>query len=424
MRNENYMHNLPDELLRHVLLYIALDDPRRLLPVCVTNRRLSRIASPLLVYSWSHRRRTNLAAFVRHLLHNPGLRKEVRRLKLRSFKTEHEWERSWQPWDAPMGRHPSPLSTAHSSWSLSPVERDACAASYSECMADSDVTRQISLGVPDALMALLLLWSVNLEYLEISIPGRRSGPLSAVLQLVDQTREVAEAASVLPFRKLRHISLKSSKGHNLTHQYVILRFIQLPGVKYLRVQSMVSPGAIQTTREEDEDMSWPSTPSSIEELSLGFGFFSNDALYRLLNSCSRLKRLDMEWFFVLGPIQFDAVQLAAALPSSLEYLKISDPSQERPVDDCISLCHALLDSINRMRYLKEINFWDVPKLNRTSQVNIDDLVHRASAQGVALIIQKPNCDAEYEVHSEKRCRCYWTSEQLRRYENRRRRGQI
>jgi hypothetical protein len=36
----------------------------------------------------------------------------------------------------------------------------------------------------------------------------------------------------------------------------------------------------------------------------------------------------------------------------------------------------------------------------------------------------PECDCIYRLHAARKCQCYWTADQRRRFQNRQRRGQI
>ncbi|KAH6645769.1 hypothetical protein BKA67DRAFT_85505 [Truncatella angustata] len=123
---------LPDEMLHHVCAVLATDNPRLLLPVCLVDRRLQRIASPLLVYSWRHGRHTNASVFVQHLHHHPEVRREIRQLKLRSVITEYVWK-----------THLPPIQ----SWSRPTVdwsEKDPVVEEVSSSLKDSDsLVRQL-----------------------------------------------------------------------------------------------------------------------------------------------------------------------------------------------------------------------------------------------------------------------------------------
>ncbi|EEU42177.1 uncharacterized protein NECHADRAFT_79835 [Fusarium vanettenii 77-13-4] len=283
--------DLPDETLESVLLCNI--DGRTLHQLTRVNKRLHRIASPILVQCWpySHER------LLLHLLHHPELRKHVKELKFESLVAFRDHEED------------------HSGCEISDESLEVLAATVDDAwpaLAKSTKWAEyIRKGNTDALCTLLLCWATKLSSLDITIPyfdAKQRRDL-LVLRLASQVvRTWKKTGSTgLPLLGLRSVVFRHWDTEFSTDGLYAAAFFHLPNVKSFsswkfglwgwgegseRNYNDPTLGWVPTANPRDEYiLDFPVGTSPIEELILDEVDVSVESLSRVVSACQRLKLL-------------------------------------------------------------------------------------------------------------------------------------
>ncbi|KAI8671988.1 hypothetical protein LRP88_03493 [Fusarium phalaenopsidis] len=279
--------DLPDETLESVLLCNI--DGRTLLQLTRVNKRLRRIASPILVQRWpySHER------LLLHLLHYPEFRIHVKELKFEDLVTFRLHEAD------------------HSGCDISTESLEALAATVDEAwpaLAKSTKWAEyIRKGNTDALCTLLLCWATKLSSLDITVPwfdaNRRHDLL--VLQLASQVVRMWKTGSKdLPLLELRSVVFRHWDTEFSTDGRYAAPFFHLPNVKSFTSWKfgLMDWDKSYDRNYNDPTLGWanprdnyivdfPVGTSPIEELILDEVDVSVQSLSRVVSACERLKVL-------------------------------------------------------------------------------------------------------------------------------------
>ncbi|RTE76829.1 hypothetical protein BHE90_008685 [Fusarium euwallaceae] len=281
--------DLPDEALEAVLLCNI--GGRTLHQLTRVNKRLRRIANPILVQRWpySHER------LLLYLLHHPELRTEVKELKFENLVTFrcHTYGRD-----------------------ISDESLEALAATVDEAwpaLAKSTKWAEfVRKGNTDALCTLLLCWATKLSSLDIAVPyflaERREDFLT--LQLVGQVVQMWKktGSTDLPLLKLRSVTYRHGEDtdYGCDGRYAA-PFFHLPNMKsftgfkfgmmewddnYNRNYTDSILGRVRMVNPHDKYlMHFPIGTSPIEEIILDDVDLSARTLSRVVSACKRLKML-------------------------------------------------------------------------------------------------------------------------------------
>ncbi|KAI8668629.1 hypothetical protein NCS57_00674600 [Fusarium keratoplasticum] len=282
--------DLPDETLESVLLCNI--DGRTLHQLARVNKRLRRIASPILVQRWpySHER------LLLHLLHHAEFRAHVKELKFEDLVTFRLHEQD------------------HSGCDISTESLEALAATVDEAwpaLAKSTKWAEyIRKGNTDALCTLLLCWATKLSSLDITVPwfdaNRRHDLL--VLQLASQVVRMWKTGSKdLPLLELRSVVFRHLDTEYSTDGRYAASFFHLPNVKSFTSWrfGLMDWDKSNSRNYKDPTLGWvpmanprdsyildfPVGTSPIEELILDEVDVSVQSLSRVVSACQRLKLL-------------------------------------------------------------------------------------------------------------------------------------
>ncbi|KFH41068.1 hypothetical protein ACRE_082270 [Hapsidospora chrysogenum ATCC 11550] len=323
--------NLPNELLFQISEYVSATDRRALFKLVGVNRRLNRVAAPLLVRRWPWMvdwEDIFIDPFALYLLRHPELRRQVRRLKLLATVGWDDRNRSL--------RRPK----------IGPdelVELSTAAAQAWPALDDCiNWTEQIRSGYMDAIAALVLAWAKDLTHLYMTLlrPERLTIFIlaSQVARRLLHARGPQEPQSEpLPLMKLQHVYYGyRDTVHGVDGQYAA-PFFYLPSMQtfagYRVWRSLprqrgeaadahldVEPGTCLTE--------FPQGTSTIQEIVLENSCVSAAYLSQVVRSCRRLRELSLELIFDYYPDDDDmtASGLAPSIlhhAASLEVLHIS-----------------------------------------------------------------------------------------------------
>lgn len=286
------MDLLPTELLRQIFILIAEDGSNSLLAICKVNRRLHRIASPLLVRSWRYDRRTDLGGFILYLLRHPEVHTEIRELKLRSVLKENAWSRIWEPWDAPMSTCPSPTRFPPT---ISRLDKASIVKELSRHVERPDpvLVQSIRLGIPDALCVFLILLTVNLEHLDVAIPS--DGGTLEIIQCLAKTAETGTLTS-WTFQRLQRVSLKGDSTIRYADGQQIAPVLLLPHLVKLRLARLSLEHLDQVPEGRGVGEHFPRGTSPLERLIITKCRVTSLGLTVLTSTCESLKHLDLTWY--------------------------------------------------------------------------------------------------------------------------------
>ncbi|UPL00587.1 hypothetical protein LCI18_011521 [Fusarium solani-melongenae] len=283
--------DLPDETLENVLLCNI--DGRTLHQLTRVNKRLRRIASPILVQRWpySHER------LLLHLLHYPEFRTRVKELKFEDLVPFRDHEEDHTGCDISIESLEALAATVDEAWPA--LAKSTKWAEY------------IRKGNTDAVCTLLLCWTTKLSSLDITVPifdaNRRHDLL--VLQLASQVVRLWKktGSTDLPLLQLRSVVFRHWDTEFSTDGRYAAPFFHLPNVKSFTSWKLGlwSWGEGSDGNYNDPTLGWvpPANPrenyildfpictSPIEELILDEADVSVRSLSRVVSACQRLKLL-------------------------------------------------------------------------------------------------------------------------------------
>ncbi|KAJ3462356.1 hypothetical protein MRS44_007142 [Fusarium solani] len=283
--------DLPDEALENIFL-CGVDGPA-LHQLTRVNKRLRRIASPILVQRWpySHER------LLLHLLHYPELRIHVKELKFENLVAFRDHEEDHTVCDISIESLEGLAATVDDAW---------------PALANSTKWAEyIRKGNTDALCTLLLCWATKLSSLDITVPyfdaNQRHDLL--VLQLASQVVRLWKktGSTDLPLLGLRSVAFRHWDTKFSTDGLYAAAFFHLPNIKSFagcrlgmwdwgegpeRDYNDPTLGWVPTANPRDEYiLDFPVGTSPIEELILDEVDVSVESLSRIASACQRLKLL-------------------------------------------------------------------------------------------------------------------------------------
>ncbi|KAF5718232.1 hypothetical protein FMUND_5328 [Fusarium mundagurra] len=283
--------DLPDEIITDICTLICDSDRLALFQVIYVNKRLYRIASPLLVRHWPFYRSTShkqaSAHFALHLIRNPDLQRNVKSLV---FDGQLPIE------DDPWGRY---------------GELDELAAAarqrYPELADDPQWCGGLIYGWADHVAALLMLLCTRLESLDFMISYDQASRL-LVLKLVSLA--LKHSGPQRPLENLQRVVLRWGNDEDPGNIQYAAPFFHLPNVKTLAL-SALSDGEVPIKSILDEkgriglvklgwdpdihEAGFPVGTSPIEELVIEAACLTCHGLLTVVSACKRLKKLVFTW---------------------------------------------------------------------------------------------------------------------------------
>ncbi|KAH7322451.1 hypothetical protein B0I35DRAFT_425825 [Stachybotrys elegans] len=215
-----YLLQLSNEILYTILECLSDLDQPSLFPICLVNKRLCAIAKPLLVRRWPanpNSQSANLGLFALKLLRQPALRRHVRELVISDSDREYV--------------------------DLGPDERNDLAAAVPESFSilgeATNFPEQIKLGTRDAIVGLVLSWTVNLTKLDLTVPytdNRDSEDCTALLWISEAVRQVQNQPHgvlncSLPLSNLRWVRYREWGTGYISKARHAVPLFHLPNVK-------------------------------------------------------------------------------------------------------------------------------------------------------------------------------------------------
>ena len=330
--------NLPNELLFQISEYVSATDRRALFKLVGVNRRLNRVAAPLLVRRWPWMGDWEdifIDPFALYLLRRPELRREVRRVKLLATIGWDDRNRSLRK--PKIG--PDDL-----------VELATAAAQAWPALDDCiNWTEQIRSGYMDAIAALVLAWAKDMThlYMTLSRPERLTISIlaSQVAHRLLHARGPQESqAEPLPLTKLQHVYYGFwDTVHGVDGQYAA-PFFHLPNMQTFagyRVWKAL-PGEQDDAADAHLDVvrgtfvtEFPQGTSTIQEIALEDSCVSAAYLSQVVRACRRLRKLSLDLIFDYYPDD-DDITASGLAPSILHHaasLKVLHISCDDPYGD-------------------------------------------------------------------------------------------
>ncbi|KAF5229571.1 hypothetical protein FANTH_14141 [Fusarium anthophilum] len=278
--------DLPDELLTDICTLICDSDRLALFPVTYVNKRLHRIASPLLVRHWPFYReilyKQAPARFALHLVRNPHLQGNVKSIIIDDLICVEQDD---------------PLDVAGLD-ELALVARQR----FPELANDPGWCDGLVDGKLDSALALLLVLCTRVESLELTLPYYQQSRL-LVLNLVSLTLRHSG-----PQRPLENLKLAMVGWHDAEDPGDIqcaAPFFHLPNVKTLVVSFLSDKIPIKSISEEKDqneharlgldydiyETRFPVGTSPVEELFLNYTSLTYQGLLTVFSACKRLTKL-------------------------------------------------------------------------------------------------------------------------------------
>jgi len=296
------------------------NEPRNLLSLCQTCKRLNDIATPLLVRSWASRddkAHLKLRRFIRHLLQHPEYEMEVRHV---SFH-----------------RHPFSFPKLE----FSQVEKTTLKRLASESILGNDAgfVKRVGEGDGDALLALLLMRATGLEIVCLLSPTWT--PVWRVLDMISQRitdsgkSELAHDSQKLPLQCLHTADILAFDDRPMDANSYGALFC-LPRLSDVRILG----GATRLDPSHSSYM--PRGVSSVTSLILSSrSKIDTEGIGRMVESCKALKHLTIYPDFTNAELNMKKFgqRLAQAQGHALEDLLLHD---FRELDDRMWLGDALV----------------------------------------------------------------------------------
>ncbi|KAF4443038.1 hypothetical protein FACUT_1591 [Fusarium acutatum] len=285
-----HLLGLPDELLTDIFTLICDTNRLALFQVIYVNKRLHRIASPLLVRHWPfypeilHKQAP--ARFALHLLRNPHLQRNVKSIVLDELIRIDEDD---------------PLVGADGLDELALAARQR----FPELANDPGWCDGLVNGYIDPVAALLLGLCTGLEKLDLMIPSFQGTPPGLiVLQFVSAA--LKQNGPQRPLNKLRVVVLRWHDDEDTGDIQCAASFFHLPNVKTLALSSFSDEIPLRDITNEASDIElqmdsdlyetrFPVGTSPIEELFLDSTCLTNHGLLTIVSACKRLKKLVFTW---------------------------------------------------------------------------------------------------------------------------------
>ncbi|KAF5673589.1 hypothetical protein FDENT_10241 [Fusarium denticulatum] len=275
--------DLPDEILTYICISICDSDRVALFQVIHANKRLHRIASPLLVRHWPLHRGDLLkyahARFAVHLVRNPHLQRNVKSIIFEDLIPTEE--------DYSGARHP---------------ELDALAIPARQLFSnDPNWCNQLICGCIDPVAALLLVLCTSIESPDLTIPYFGEETRLLVLELVSLS--LKDGGPKRPLENLKLGVLRWGVKDEPKHIQYAAPFFHLPKVKTLALSALSDNKPLKTIEADqnkqfrlglDPDIyetRFPIRTSPIEELMLAAACLTSQGLLTVVSSCKRLKKL-------------------------------------------------------------------------------------------------------------------------------------
>jgi hypothetical protein len=279
--------DFPDEILTQICSLICDSDRLALFQVAYVNKRLHRIASPLLVRHWPFHpwilHKLAPARFTLHLIRNPHLQRNVKSIVFDELIPIKEDD---------------PLASFDELDKLDTVARQR----FPELADDPSWCEGLLQGYIDPIAALLLVLCTRLESLDLMIPYYQEFGL-LVLKLASLA--LKHSGSQRPLENLRAVVLRWYDDDDPGNIQCAAPFFYLPKVKTLALSALsdeIPLKSITDDKDRNDDIRlgldpdiyetrFPIGTSPIEELIMESSCLTFHGLFTIIRACKRLKKL-------------------------------------------------------------------------------------------------------------------------------------
>ncbi|PNP58441.1 hypothetical protein FNYG_15104 [Fusarium nygamai] len=285
------LQGLPDEILADIFTLICDSDRLALFQVVYANKRLYRIASPLLVRHWPfypeivHKQAP--AHFALHLVRNPHLQSNVKSIVFDELIRIEEDD-------------PSVGADGLDELAVAARQR------FPELAKDPGWCEGLVGAKIDPVAALLLVLCTRIESLDVTIPYYQESGL-LVLNLVSLALQHNG-----PQRPLENLKLAVVRWYDEDDPGNIqcaAPFFYLPNIKTLALSALSDEIPIKNISDENDrneytrlgldpdiyETRFPAGTSPVEELFLEAACLTSHGLLTVVGACKRLKKLVFTW---------------------------------------------------------------------------------------------------------------------------------
>ncbi|CAH0044345.1 unnamed protein product [Clonostachys solani] len=320
--------DLPNEVLSRIAERLSDADHKALFSLIYVNKRLNIITTPFLVRRWPPVERDALEhspgydRFVLHLLRNPTLRRYISLLDAGDFSTREDRD---------------DVETAVSRDELEEIAT-AGLRDWPALAELSEWREQISEGIQDAFVVLILLWARDLVEFDFTVPLigliRLDGEEQLTLGFVSQVARMFSGSSEgaildhLPLAKLQSVQYKHGDTEFGVQGKYAAPFFYLPNLRtFFGFRIEMAPSHIEESFEDgDGDQStylteFPVGTSTVEEIILNTSDVCLEGLTTLVRACRRLRTFALHYGPVLDTREVDSSRLAELLLARADSLQ-------------------------------------------------------------------------------------------------------
>ncbi|KAF4494996.1 hypothetical protein FAGAP_8822 [Fusarium agapanthi] len=287
IRRMGQLLDLPDELLTDICILICDSDRLALFQVIYVNKRLHKIASPLLVRHWPFYLSTSYkqasARFALHLVRNPHLQRNVKSIVFDELICIEEDDS---------------LVSADEFGELALAARQR----FPELVHDPGWCNGLANAKTDPVAALLLVLCTRIKSLDLTIPYYQESRL-LVLNLVSLA--LTHSGLQRPLENLKLAVLRWYDDDDTGNIQCAAPFFHLPNVKALALSALSDEIPIKSISDEKDQIEhaklgldpdiyetrFPVGTSPIEELVLEAACLTSHGLFTVISACKRLKKL-------------------------------------------------------------------------------------------------------------------------------------
>ncbi|EWG54768.1 hypothetical protein FVEG_17392 [Fusarium verticillioides 7600] len=285
------LQDLPDEILADIFILICDSDRLALFQVIYVDKRLYRIASPLLVRHWPfypeivHKQAP--AHFALHLVRNPHLQSNVKSIVFDELIRIEEDD---------------PLVGADGLDELAVAARQR----FPELAKDPGWCEGLVGAKIDPVAALLLVLCTRIESLDVTIPYYQESGL-LVLNLVSLA--LRHNGPQGPLENLKLAVVRWYDEDDPGNIQCAAPFFYFPNIKTLALSGLSDEIPIKNISDEKDrneytrlgldpdiyETRFPAGTSPVEELFLEAACLTNQGLLTVVSTCKRLKKLVFTW---------------------------------------------------------------------------------------------------------------------------------
>ncbi|KAF4338422.1 hypothetical protein FBEOM_7691 [Fusarium beomiforme] len=280
--------DFPNEILTQICTTICDSDRLALFKVIHVNKRLHRIASPLLVRHWPfhpwilHKKAP--ALFALHLIRNPHLQRNVKSITFDELLPIADDD----PW-ANFGELDELAISARQS--------------FPDLANDASWCEGLLNGLIDPIATLLLALCTRIEKLDLNVPFYQESAGMLVQKLVSLA--LKHHGPERPLENLQVVVLRWYDVDDPGNIQCAAPFFHLPNVKILGLEAFSDEILLKSTTDEIDpndttrlrldpaiyETRFPVETSPIEELILESACLTSHGLFTIVRACKRLRKL-------------------------------------------------------------------------------------------------------------------------------------